>query len=153
MAYTKQPEHEYYRHPTILTHIMSTTQRALFRNIHETDPLDFWSNHGLNYRRVTEFLDLDTNELSKLGGVSKSSVRLDHRIPQDLKDRLEQIANICALVATFFDGDLQKTALWFRTPNPSLGNVIPRDMIRFGRFKKLLSFITDALEANTPGGT
>ncbi len=127
---------------------MSTPQHTLFKNIHQSDPLNFWSAHGLNYGRVTEFLDLNTNELSKLSGVSKKSVRLDERIPQDLKDRLEQIANICSLVAEFFQGDIVKTALWFKTPNPSLGNAIPRDMIRLGRYKKLLNFITEAQEAN-----
>jgi hypothetical protein len=70
------------------------TQHALFNNVHRADPLQFWSNHGLDYKRVTDFLDLDTSELSKIGGVSKQPVRLDNRIPQALKDRLEQIANI-----------------------------------------------------------
>jgi uncharacterized protein (DUF2384 family) len=125
------------------------TQQALFQNIHRTDPLEFWSKHGLDYRKVTDFLDLNTDELSKIGGVSKRSVRLDSRIPYDLKVRLEQIANICALVAGYFEGDIEKTALWFRTPNPMLGNISPRDMIRFGRYKRLLKFVTEAREANT----
>jgi hypothetical protein len=124
-------------------------QQALFQNIHRTDPLEFWSKHGLDYRKVTDFLDLNTDELSKIGGVSKRSVRLDSRIPYDLKVRLEQIANICALVAGYFEGDIEKTALWFRTPNPMLGDISPRDMIRFGRYKRLLKFVTEAREANT----
>jgi hypothetical protein len=127
--------------------------QSLFRNIHPTDPLEFWSNHGLNYKRVTDFLDLNTEELSKIGGVSKRSVRLDNRIPNDLKERLEQIANICALVAGYFEGDVDKTGLWFKTPNPMLGDISPRDMIRFGRFKRLLKFITEAQEANLSGAT
>ena len=124
------------------------TQYALFKNVHQSDPLQFWSNHGLDYKRVTDFLDLSTSELSKIGGVSKQSVRLDNRIPQVLKDRLEQIANICALVAEFFEGDTEKTALWFKTPNPMLGDISPRDMIRYGRYKRLLKFIADAQQAN-----
>ena len=87
------------------------TQHALFKNVHQSDPLQFWSNHGLDYKRVTDFLDLNTSELSKIGGVSKRSVRLDSRIPQALKVRLEQIANICALVAEYFGGDIERTAL------------------------------------------
>ena len=67
---------------------MSSTTKQLFANIHQSDPLRFWANQGLNYSRVTAFLDFDTNELSKLGGISKNSVRLDSRIPRDLKDRL-----------------------------------------------------------------
>ncbi|HEX9852331.1 MAG TPA: hypothetical protein VGA68_04925 [Woeseiaceae bacterium] len=107
--------------------------------------------HGLDYRKVSEFLGFDTEELSKISGVSKRSVRLDSRIPQDLKVRLEQIANICALVAGYFEGDIDKTALWFRTPNPLLGDISPRDMIRFGRYKRLLKFVSEAREANTTG--
>jgi hypothetical protein len=38
--------------------------------------------------------------------------------------------------------------LWFKVPNPLLGDVAPRDMIRFGRYKKLLKFIQSALEEN-----
>jgi len=125
------------------------TAHALFQNIHRNDPLEFWSNHGLDYRKVSDFLDLDTEELSKIGGVSKQSVRLDSRIPRDLKERLEQIANICALVAEYFEGNVDKTTLWFRTPNPMLGDISPRDMIRFGRYKRLRKFITDAQAANT----
>lgn len=125
------------------------TQHALFQNIHQSDPLQFWSNHGLDYKRVTDFLDLNTSELSKIGGVSKQSVRLDNRIPQVLKDRLEQIANICALVAGFFEGDIEKTALWFKTPNPMLGDISPRDMIRYGRYKRLMKIIADAQQANS----
>jgi hypothetical protein len=52
-------------------------------------------------------------------------------------------------VAGYFEGDIEKTALWFRTPNPMLGNISPRDMIRFGRYKRLLKFVTEAREANT----
>lgn len=120
----------------------------LFANIGQSDPLQFWANHGLDYHRVSEFLDLDTNALSKLSGISKNSVRLDERIPRDLKQRLEQIANICTLVAEYFEGDATKTSLWFHTINPMLGGISPRDMIRLGRYKRLLKFITEAREEN-----
>ena len=127
---------------------MAANPQALFSTVHKTDPLGFWPEGQLDFRRVTEFLDLGANELSKIGGVSKRSVRLDDRIPQDLADRLMQIANICALVAEQFDGDIEKTALWFQTPNPLLGDISPRDMIRYGRYKRLLKFIVEAKEAN-----
>jgi len=52
----------------------------------------------------------------------------------------------CNLVAEFFDGDPVKTALWFRTPNPMLGDMSPRDMIRYGRYKRLQKFILEARE-------
>jgi uncharacterized protein (DUF2384 family) len=126
---------------------MSTSHSELFATVPSNDPLNFWSGPGqqLDYRRVSEFLDLDANELSKLGGVSKKSVRFDERIPHELSVRLEQIAVICARVANYFGGDAEKTALWFRLPNPMLGEISPRDMIRYGRFKKLMKFIMDAM--------
>ena len=131
---------------------MTTTHTALFQNISQSDPLKFWSNHGLDYHRVSDFLGFNTNELSKLGGVSKQSVRLDDRIPQDLRESLEQIANICTLVAEYFNGNVGKTVLWFKTSNPQLGGISPRDMIRYGRYKKLLAFITEARQANARSG-
>ena len=123
---------------------MAATPESLFGTVPASDPLNFWHQGKLDYRHVTDFLEFDTNELSKLGGVSKRSVRLDERIPHDLKKRIEQIAIICTLVAEYFNGNPQKTELWFRTLNPLLGNVAPRDMIRFGRYKKLLNFIQEA---------
>ncbi len=122
---------------------------ALYNTVPLTDPLNFRDNHGtLDYSGVSRFLDFDKNELSKLGGVSRKTVRLDERIPKELKDCLEQIASICNLVAEFFDGDPVKTALWFRTPNPMLGDMSPRDMIRYGRYKRLQKFILRAREEN-----
>ncbi len=129
---------------------MSSTSNQLFANIHKSDPLQFWANHGLNYNRVTNFLGFGANGLSKLGGISKSSVRLDKRIPHDLKERLGQIANICNLVAEYFEGNSQKTALWFLTINPMLGDISPRDMIRLGRYKRLLKFVTEARGGDAP---
>ncbi len=125
------------------------TMSGLYDTVSKSDPLNFWENHGLDYGSVSNFLELNKKELSKVGGVSVQSVRFDNKIPNDLKDRLEQIANICNLVAEFFDGDAEKTALWFRTLNPMLGDLSPRDMIRFGRYKRLQKFVLSAREENT----
>ncbi len=120
--------------------------RGLYDTVSKSDPLEFWAKQGLEYGRVSNFLELNKKDLSKVAGVSAQSVRFDHKIPNDLKERLEQIANICNLVAEFFDGDTEKTALWFWTSNPMLGDLSPRDMIRYGRFKRLQKFILDARE-------
>ena len=48
----------------------------------------------------------------------------------------------------FFEGDVAKTALWFRLPNPLLGDVSPRDMIRYGRYARLQEFVVEALAEN-----
>lgn len=51
-------------------------------------------------------------------------------------------------VVEFFDGDTSRAALWFWLPNPLLGDISPRDMIRYGRYAKLQEFVTDALTEN-----
>lgn len=78
-------------------------------------------------------------------------VRYDHKIPREVLERLTEIANICGLVAPFFDGDVARTAVWFKTPNPLLGGSSPRDLIRFGRCEKLRRFVINALiESSVP---
>lgn len=118
----------------------------LFENVYRNDSLNFWANHGeLDYDKVRNFVGLDKTDLSRFANVKKSSVRFDERIPTVLKERLEQIANICLLVAEHFNGDARKTSIWFQTNNPLLGNMSPRDMIRYGRFPKLQRFIHEAV--------
>src|SRR5260221_14479424 len=101
-------------------------------------------------KNVVKFLDLDTNDVSRGLDVSKKSVRYDEKIPKELMHRLQEIAVICELVAIYFNGDTEKTALWFKIRNPALGGLAPRDMIRFGRFKKLEKFVRNALAGISP---
>ena len=56
-----------------------------------------------------------------------------------------ELTVLCEQVVGFFEGDVAKTALWFRLPNPLLGDVSPRDMIRYGRLAKLREFVVEAL--------
>lgn len=124
-------------------------QRArLFNTVPERDYLGFWANQTLQAKSVADFLDLDRREIARMAGVSGASVRWDHKIPQEVVERLTEIAVVCSLVAQFFAGDTVKTALWFKTKNPLLGNLAPRDMIRFGRYEKLRRFVMDALVEN-----
>jgi hypothetical protein len=51
-------------------------------------------------------------------------------------------------VKAFFKGDAKKAWTWFNTPNPCLGSVSPREMIKSGRVTKLKKFIDDALNDN-----
>jgi len=122
--------------------------RTLFATVPDKDYLGFWADQTLNAREVVDFLDLDKRDVAKLAGVAPASVRFDQKIPKEVLDRLQEIANICGLVAQFFVGDVTKTALWFKTVNPLLGNISPRDMIRYGRYEKLLRFVMEALEEN-----
>ena len=124
----------------------SASTNPLFRNVALSDPCGFWADQMLRAEKVAAFLELDKNDVSKLANVSKASVRYDDRMPNVVREHLEQIANICTLVAKAFDNDISKTVLWFKTPNPLLGNISPRDMIRAGRYEKLRQFVLDAVE-------
>ena len=64
------------------------------------------------------------------------------------QEHMMEWATALNLVAGFFESDEQKTMLWFSTPNPLLGDMSPRDMIRVGRIKKLLKFIQTAVDEN-----
>ncbi|MDQ2641543.1 MAG: hypothetical protein M3Y79_13315 [Pseudomonadota bacterium] len=120
----------------------------LFNTVPAHDHLGFWANQVLDAQKVATFLDLDKREVARIADVSPSSVRWDHKIPREVLDLMTQIAIICALVAQFFQGDVGKTSLWFRTKNPLLGNLSPRDMVRYGRHEKLRRIVMDALNEN-----
>lgn len=122
----------------------------LFQTVPRYDALGFWTEDALNARKVVDFLGFDKREVAKVSGVAPASVRFDQKIPREVRERLEEVANVIGLVAQFFDGDTSKTALWFKTRNPLLGQISPRDMIRFGRYDRLLRFVLDALAEDTP---
>ena len=67
--------------------------------------------------------------------------------PKELRENLAEWTTALNLVAEFFQ-DQKKTIIWFSMPNPLLDGMSPRDMIRVGRFKKLLNFIQTALDEN-----
>lgn len=60
----------------------------------------------------------------------------------------DELTLLCEQVVGFFEGDVAKSALWFRLPNPLFGDVSPRDMIRYGRYGKLKEFVVEALADN-----
>jgi predicted nucleotidyltransferase len=120
---------------------------ALFRTVAIRDYLGFWANNRFDARAVVRFLELDKRDVAKLTKVAQTSVRFDEKMPTAVVDRLEEIANTCALVAQFFDGDVVKTALWFKTKNPLFGDVAPREMIREVRHETVRQFVVEATEA------
>lgn len=111
------------------------------------DILGLYEGEKPNYRRVADLAGLTKEDLSNIAKVAKSSVRYDEAIPASVAERLREIANIANLVAEFFKGDGRKVGLWFELPNPHLGGVSPRTMIRGNRYKRLLNFVMDAREA------
>jgi hypothetical protein len=120
----------------------------IFSNIPKEDYLALLQKGEARAPKVIEFVGFKKDDVAKATGLPTNSIRYDQRMPQILKDRLREWANLFNLVAQFFEGDAVKTALWFKTSNPLLGNIAPRDMIRFGRYHKLLKFILNALSEN-----
>ena len=127
---------------------MTTLTGDIFANFPKQDYLDFFQGEKPIYNRIVKFLDFKKEDISKATEVPLSSVRYDEDIPKVLHERNKEWAILLNLVAEHFKGDATKTALWFTTPNPLLGNISPRDMIRFGRYKKLFKFIFNALAEN-----
>jgi Protein of unknown function (DUF2384) len=124
---------------------------TLFKTVSKRDGLNFWQGNALNYQKVRAFTEFDVRDIARMTGAAQSSVRFDSKAPKEVREHLENIANVCNLVFQFFQDDV-KTKLWLQTPNPMLGNVSPRDMLRFGRYAKLLRFITQAMEEGSARG-
>jgi len=130
---------------------LQTIEPALFGSIPGHNYLGFMDKEShFNHKKVVDYLGLSQNEVAKATRVARTSVRYDARIPEELAQRLTEIGIICELVAGYFKGDAQKTNLWLNTPNTLLGNMSPKEMIRFGRYRKLHKFITNALAGNHP---
>jgi uncharacterized protein (DUF2384 family) len=97
-------------------------------------------------QEVTRFFEFKTDDVAKATEIPRASIRYDAKMPEELQERLREWAIVVNLVAEFFDGNLDRTVQWFRMPNPLLGFMSPKDMIRVGRFKKLHKFIATAIE-------
>lgn len=121
----------------------------IFKNMPRNDYLGIFSS-GESLKKVVDFLHLTKADVANATNVPQASVRYDNKIPAELMQRLQEIGIVCELVADYFKGDLKKTALWFQINNPALGDMSPRDMIRCGRYKKLIKFVQNALAGNTP---
>ncbi len=122
---------------------------SVFKNMPKHDYLGVLSEDNPS-KKIVEFLGLSKEDVAKATNVPKVSVRYDERIPKEVLERLREIGLICDLVAEYFEGDLHKTALWFKLNNPALGDISPRDMIRYGRYQKLIKFVYNALAGNMP---
>ena len=126
--------------------------QSIFNTVPESVKMNVFEGSMPRYDKITEILDLDKTQMSKAVGMAKNNMRFDERMPKELKERLTEIASIIELVGNFFNGDLDKTIMWFRLPNPVFGGISPRNMIRYGRYKKLLTFVTKSLDSRMPSG-
>lgn len=125
----------------------------LFGNVPDRDYFDFWPGGTFDAQRVVRFLELTKADVARIAHVTTTSVRFDHKTPKNVLDRLADIATVCGLVAQIFAGDLTKTSLWFKTRNPMLGDISPRDMIRDDGFNELRGFVLHALAADSAHAT
>ena len=126
---------------------------AIFKNVSQNCYMPFYDGDGnkTNPKKVADFFSFSNSDVAKIAGLSKSSVRFTgERVPKEIVNRFKEIANICEIVADNFNGNVDKTLLWFQIANPMLGGLSPRDMIRFNRYNKLRNFIFNAMEGNLP---
>ncbi|HKT89888.1 MAG TPA: hypothetical protein VJQ59_15705 [Candidatus Sulfotelmatobacter sp.] len=127
-----------------------TLNIALFDTVPKQDYLSLFHEGKTDYSKVVQLLAFSKNDVARASNVSLQSIRYDvPRMPKELEDRIREWAVALNLVAQFFQ-DQQKTILWFSTPNPLLGDMTPRDMIKIGRFRKLCRFIQTAIAENQP---
>ncbi len=122
---------------------------SVFDTIPKVDYLALFPEGRTDYHKVVSLLDFTKKQVARASNVPLASIRYDQKIPKELEERLREWAIALAAVAMYFK-DAQKTVLWFKVPNPLLGGVAPRDMLRVGRFKKLHRFILNALSENEP---
>ncbi len=109
------------------------------------DYLQFGRGSSFDAKAVSVALGLKKADVSRLAWVSPKSVRYDDAMPEQVRERLEEIGNTMNLVAQVFDGDVDKAVTWFKTRKSLLGDVAPRDMIRLGRYERLRKFVIAAM--------
>lgn len=126
---------------------MPSAQPTLFNSVPDKDIGKFFKNGEVDGQRVVEALRFKKEDVSVASGVPITSIRYDAKMPLELRERMVEWATAINLVGSHFN-DLDKTMLWFQVSNPLLGGMAPRDLIRVGRFKKLLKFIQTALDEN-----
>ncbi|MEE8484078.1 MAG: hypothetical protein V3S46_05725 [Nitrospinota bacterium] len=127
---------------------MTTSTLGLFATVPDKDFFHIFDKGSPDVNKIAAILKYKRTDFSAALDMPLAKVRLDKpKVPKEMLDRLVEWGVIINLVGTFFK-DKQKTILWFSTSNPMLGSLPPRDMIRLGRFKKLLKFVQTALEEN-----
>ena len=127
---------------------MGQAARALFDSIPESDICGLYEKGGgINYKKVIDTINFKNDDVATATNLPRTSVRYDAKMPSELKERLMEWAIAISLVAEHFK-DASKAMMWFQAPNPMLGGITPRDMIRLGRFKKLMKYIQSALDSN-----
>jgi len=131
---------------------ISLSSAPLFNTVPKEDRLSLFASGQTDYQKVVRLLNFSKSDVAKASSIPSMSVRYDRKMPKELAERLQEWAIALTMVAQYFQ-DEHKTVLWFKTPNPLLGYITPRDMIRVGRFRKLQRFIQNALDENERPGS
>ena len=85
-----------------------STDSGLFNTV----PVDFLQfGHGSSFdaKRVPVFLGLKKDDVLRLASISVKSVCYDEANPEQVRERLEEIASTINMVAQAFEGDTDKT--------------------------------------------
>ena len=103
----------------------------------------FLSNGEVSVEKTCEFLEISKKQLAAAFGVSENVIRPE-RMSQVTKDRFYKLAEAIERAALLLEKDANKTKLWFRLPNPNLGDISPRSLIIAKRSEVVLNFIDSA---------
>ncbi|MBN8480404.1 MAG: DUF2384 domain-containing protein [Xanthomonadales bacterium] len=118
------------------------------------DPWGFHSGDSFHPELVPQllekYLDLPKRDVSRIAEVPKIDLEQIDDLPPLVLQRFEEIAQTMTDVANFFGGDIVRAAQWFKTRNPRLGDISPRDMIRMGKADRLRLFIVSSMSENVP---
>jgi len=123
---------------------------GLFDSVPE-DHFKFGYGASFDAKRVPQILNLKNEDVSRLANVSAKSVRYDDAMPEQVRERLWEIASTMNMVVKAMDGDVDKATAWFLARNPLLGDTSPREMIRMGRYERLRRFIINAMKERSYG--
>lgn len=110
-------------------------------SVAQHDALGLGLGGSIDALRLISMLALSRDDVARIAGVAPSAIRYDDAMPQTLRENLQEIAKILNMAAHFFAGDEAKTVAWLNARNPMLGDISPRDMVRFGRKDQLRRFI------------
>lgn len=122
----------------------------IFNTVSPQRHMPFYTDKGnFHLKKFANTLEFSKDDISKITQVPKKNIRVkENKMPSSAKKYIKEIINVIETVANNFDGDCEKTILWFRLNNPALGDISPKDMICFGRFEKLKQIIYSAMEGN-----
>jgi hypothetical protein len=127
-------------------------QEGLFATVHAGGLPLIWDEEAkdVNGPEVLKMIGLSYKDAARAARIPEKSVKSGQPLPDELMVRAREWASIVGLVAGFFKRDVVKTAIWFKTVNPLLGGLSPKEMIAFGRAAKLRDIVDDAIAGNLP---